>query len=158
MRQESRPVAGDEYRDLKGNLYQVLGIATNTETEEELVVYQAVNEATEWLVRPLAEFTEKSAREKCFEKVVREELIQPDEKDGEETIREEILRFLDAETAQDKLEVLRELRMDLDETLLMTMELSLDLIPNEKESMERRVDFIERLLEARVNYEGGRLR
>ena len=61
---------------------------------------------------------------------------------GEESVREEILRFLDAEGAEAKLKVLRALRMDLDSELLTTIELSLDLLPDDKESLERRYDFV----------------
>ena len=78
--------------------------------------------------------------------------------DDEETVRPEILRFLDAEDAVAKLKVLRELRMDLDESLMTTIELSLDLLPDDKETMERRFDFAERTLEQRIRFEGSRLR
>ena len=80
------------------------------------------------------------------------------ETDEEEFVRPEILRFLDAEDASAKLKVLRELRMDLDESLMTTIELSLDLLPDDKESMERRYDFAERTLEQRIRFEGSRLR
>ena len=78
--------------------------------------------------------------------------------DDEETVRPEILRFLDAEDAVAKLKVLRELRMDLDESLMTTIELSLDLLPDDRESLERRFDFAERTLEQRIRFEGSRLR
>ncbi len=81
-----------------------------------------------------------------------------EETDDEESVRPEILRFLDAEDAQAKLKVLRELRMDLDESLMTTIELSLDLLPDDKDSMERRYDFVERTLEQRIRFEGSRLR
>lgn len=81
-----------------------------------------------------------------------------EESGDEETVRPEILRFLDAEDAQGKLKVLRELRMDLDESLMTTIELSLDLLPDDKESLERRYDFAERTLEQRIRFEGSRLR
>ena len=77
---------------------------------------------------------------------------------SEDAVRPEILRFLDAEGAEAKLKVLRELRMDLDESLMTTIELSLDLLPDDKESMERRYDFVERTLEQRIRFEGSRLR
>ena len=76
----------------------------------------------------------------------------------EEAVRPEILRFLDAESAAEKLEVLRQLHRNMDEGLLTTIELSLDLLPDEKESLERRYDFVERTLEQRHRFEGGRLR
>ncbi|MBQ8633720.1 MAG: DUF1653 domain-containing protein [Lachnospiraceae bacterium] len=81
-----------------------------------------------------------------------------EETSDEEYVRPEILRFLDAEDAQAKLKVLRELRMDLDESLMTTIELSLDLLPDDKDSLERRYDFVERTLEQRIRFEGSRLR
>lgn len=89
-------------------------------------------------------------------KVEEAKVVTDDE--NEDTVREEILRFLDAEGAEAKLKVLRELRMDLDESLLTTIELSLDMLPDDKESLERRYDFVERTLEQRIRFEGGRLR
>jgi len=80
------------------------------------------------------------------------------ENSEEEAVRPEILRFLDAEGAEARLKVLRELRMDLDESLMTTIELSLDLLPNDNESLERRYDFVERTLEQRIRFEGSRLR
>ena len=77
---------------------------------------------------------------------------------GEGSVREELLWFLDAETAGEKLAVLRKISKRMDEDLLTTIELSLDLMPDERESIERRLDLVERILEKRVKYEGGRLR
>ncbi|WP_210505730.1 DUF1653 domain-containing protein [Naasia sp. SYSU D00057] len=46
------------YRHYKGNLYEVLGVARHSETEEQLVVYRALyGEGGLW-VRPLAMFQE----------------------------------------------------------------------------------------------------
>lgn len=92
---------------------------------------------------------------KAFEE---QRIEQPVTEEIEETVREEILRFLDAESAAEKLEVLRELRKNMDESLLTTIELSMDLIPDEKESRERRYELVEQTLEKRIRFEGGRLR
>jgi hypothetical protein len=47
------------YRHYKGNLYEVLGVARHSETEEQLVVYRArYGERGLW-VRPLAMFEER---------------------------------------------------------------------------------------------------
>ena len=86
------------------------------------------------------------------------EKITENSGEEEEAVRPEILRFLDAEDASAKLKVLRELRMDLDENLMTTIELSLDLLSDDKETMERRYDFVERTLEQRIRFEGSRLR
>ena len=46
------------YRHYKGNLYEVLGVARHSETEEQLVVYRALyGEGGLW-VRPVAMFQE----------------------------------------------------------------------------------------------------
>lgn len=46
------------YRHYKGNLYEVVDVATHSETEERLVVYRALYGQRGLWVRPLAMFTE----------------------------------------------------------------------------------------------------
>jgi hypothetical protein len=46
------------YRHYKGNNYRVLGLAKHTETEEELVVYQALYGERGLWVRPASMFLE----------------------------------------------------------------------------------------------------
>lgn len=49
------------YRHFKGGRYDAIGVATDTETEEELVVYRSENGRL-W-TRPLAMFTENVDRD-----------------------------------------------------------------------------------------------
>ena len=86
------------------------------------------------------------------------ELPVTEESSEEEAVRPEILRFLDAEGATEKLEVLRQLRKNMDEQLLTTIELSMDVLPDERESLEHRYEFVERTLEQKIRVEGSRLR
>ena len=51
------------YRHFKGGQYQVLGVARHTETDEELVVYQALYGERGLWVRPLAMFDESIERD-----------------------------------------------------------------------------------------------
>ena len=45
------------YRHFKGNLYRVLGVAQQTETQEPLVIYCAEVGPATWWARPLSMFT-----------------------------------------------------------------------------------------------------
>lgn len=76
----------------------------------------------------------------------------------EDQVRPELLLFLDAETPAQKLAVLREIRRKIDGELMTNIELSIDLMPDEKETLERRLALVEMNLEKRAKYEGGRLR
>ncbi|MEK7516893.1 MAG: DUF1653 domain-containing protein [Patescibacteria group bacterium] len=48
-----------KYRHYKGKEYEVVGVAKHSETQEELVVYQALYDDGELWVRPLAMFAEE---------------------------------------------------------------------------------------------------
>jgi hypothetical protein len=56
MSEPTREVPAGRYRHYKGNLYEVLGVARHSETEEELVVYRALYGAGGLWVRPRAMF------------------------------------------------------------------------------------------------------
>ena len=51
-------IAIGRYRHYKGNLYEVLGVARHSETEEQLVVYTALYGDHGLWVRPLVMFLE----------------------------------------------------------------------------------------------------
>lgn len=52
-----------KYRHFKGKFYQVLHVATHTETHEDMVVYQALYGARKIWVRPAAMWTENVERD-----------------------------------------------------------------------------------------------
>jgi hypothetical protein len=47
------------YKHYKGNLYQVIGIASHTETGEEMIVYQALYDKYQLWIRPKIMFCEQ---------------------------------------------------------------------------------------------------
>ena len=51
-------IATGTYRHYKGNLYEVIGVARHSETEEQLVVYKPLAGESGLWVRPLQMFTE----------------------------------------------------------------------------------------------------
>lgn len=52
------PKVGEKYRHYKGNEYEVLYIGKHTETEEDMVIYRAVDTPEQVWVRPLTMFIE----------------------------------------------------------------------------------------------------
>lgn len=55
---------GKKYRHFKGHEYEVLYLAKDSETLEDVVVYQNINDKTNIWVRPLSMFTSKVDKEK----------------------------------------------------------------------------------------------
>lgn len=56
---ERRVIIGGKYRHFKGNEYRVLHLARHSETEEMMVVYQALYGERDIWVRPLTMFLDK---------------------------------------------------------------------------------------------------
>ena len=52
-----------KYRHFKGNLYEVIGVARHSETQEEMVVYRALYGEYGLWVRPTAMWTETVDRD-----------------------------------------------------------------------------------------------
>ncbi len=65
MRLKNREILpGCYYRHFKGNIYQVVGVAIHTETEEEMVVYRAQYGEQGLFVRPYSMFAEEVDHQK----------------------------------------------------------------------------------------------
>jgi hypothetical protein len=61
---EREVVVGGYYRHFKGGMYLVKGVATHTESEERLVIYQALYRTRGLYARPYEMFVEKVDRQK----------------------------------------------------------------------------------------------
>ena len=116
--------AGEYYRHFKGGQYQVTAIARDANTEEKVVVYQALYGEEEFWVRPYDEFASEVDREKYpdaeqtwrFEKIEENTDLNP-----------MLLRFLEAESYRDKLELFQAWDGCVDGQLLESIAVSLDI-------------------------------
>ena len=146
-----RPATGEIYRHFKGKLYQIVAIATHSETREELVIYQALYGAYKVYARPLAMFVSEVDHEKYpaaeqkyrFEKVklqeeatpqeavkVSQETTQPQEtSESEEQANPFLLRFLDADTYEERMECLSAMARTAQQRDLDSLYLVLDMKP-----------------------------
>lgn len=56
-------IINGEYEHFKGKRYKVVGLAKHSETQEEMVIYQPLNNDSGLWVRPLSMFLENVERE-----------------------------------------------------------------------------------------------
>lgn len=126
--------AGEYYRHFMGGLYHVTGIAKDADTEKQMVVYQALEGDEELWVRDYEEFALEVDRQKYpeagqqyqFEKVEESTEMNP-----------LLLRFLDAETYEDKLELFQSWEAYADEQLLESIAVSLDIVLGKGSTKEK---------------------
>ena len=218
-----KPRPQELYRHFKGNLYQVLTIATHSETRQEMVVYQALYGDYKVYVRPLDMFMSEVDHEKYpdvkqkmrFEKVTpgesseawpertgayggaleetakpgEEHIVKtPPEKESAErpesslfkldkkppvkstvmskSIDEEarelnldplVIRFLDADLAVEKNEILSRLRPTITNDMIDIMAMSLGVVVKEGDVYDRYND-LRTCLTTMEKYESTRLR
>ena len=169
---------GQFYRHFKGGLYQVMAIATHSETKEKMVVYQALYGDYGIYVRPYDMFASEVDHEKYLQvkQVYRFMQVHPEEMEEESdkvevpdltleldesmepeqsAVEEEpkkmsedqpaqekqdvsgginpiLLEFLDADTLEEKMHIMTFYRNQMDEALLNSIAISLDLVVDKK--------------------------
>lgn len=177
-----RPKTGEIYRHFKNKLYQIVAIATHSETKEELVIYQALYGEYGIYARPLSMFVSEVdhvkypevAQKYRFEKVEPQQLteeqpkteaqssIPPETKEQQTTENTEganpyLLAFLDADTFDEKYKILNEMEGSITDRLINDFSVVLDVIIPEGD-LEERYRQLKQCVATRCRYETSRLR
>lgn len=180
----NKPVPQQIYRHFKGNLYRIVTLARHSETNEELVVYQALYGDYQVYARPLDMFMERVDRNKYpnapqeYRFELQQELIQTPAQDRKAEVRQEeeqtkeqtkeqieeqiedqteekpeasvamqdqeelnidplVLEFLDADSYEERLNILAALHHRITDEMINTMAVSVDLEIEEGDTQER---------------------
>ena len=187
---ERVPKNGEIYRHFKNKLYQIIGIATHSETKEPLVIYQALYGGFGMYARPLAMFVSEVDHNKypdvkqkyrftrvemnadgtwhCVEEedntVILE--VQSDSKNvakqqetgiqaenpDEERPDPKLMEYLDAETFDEKYNVLVSMRDCITDKLVDDIAVVMDVVIPEGDLMNR-YDALKMALRTKQKYE-----
>lgn len=177
------PKPQEIYRHFKGNIYQITAIAEHTETGETLVVYQAMYGDFKIYARPLSMFVSRVDRDKypdagqefrfelqgpeaarqrremesLEEQISVEETKSAEElSEGERALDPMVLEFLDADTYEQKLNILAGLHHRITDEMITTMAIASDIEIGDGETQER-YEELKSCLITRQRYESQRM-
>ena len=184
------PKPGELYRHFKNKLYQIVTVATHSETGEKLVIYQALYYNFGVYARPLDMFVSEVDHEKYpdvkqkyrFERItpqtkqmdtqVKSEAVrqsaakmpeagsvqlqtskaQVADADDDQAPNPQLIKFLDADTLEEKYNILVSMSDTITDRLLDDMAVVMDVVLPEAPLMERYED-LKNIIRTRQHYE-----
>lgn len=184
------PKPGEFYRHFKNKLYQIVTVATHSETGEKLVIYQALYDDFGVYARPLDMFVSEVDHEKYpdvkqkyrFERItpqtkqtdtqVKSEAVgqsaaklpeagsmqaqtskaQVADADDDQAPNPQLIKFLDADTLEEKYNILVSMSDTITDRLLDDMAVVMDVVIPEAPLMERYED-LKNIIRTRQHYE-----
>ena len=184
------PKPGELYRHFKNKLYQIVTVATHSETGERLVIYQALYDDFGVYARPLDMFVSEVDHEKYpdVKQKYRFEMITPQTKQTDMQVKSEavrqsaakmpeagsvqvqtskaqvadadddqapnpqLIKFLDADTLEEKYNILVSMSDTITDRLLDDMAVVMDVVLPEAPLMERYED-LKNIIRTRQHYE-----
>ena len=184
------PKPGELYRHFKNKLYQIVTVATHSETGEKLVIYQALYDDFGVYARPLDMFVSEVDHEKYpdvkqkyrFERItpqtkqtdmqVKSEAVgqsaaklpeagsmqvqtskaQVSDADDDQAPNPQLIKFLDADTLEEKYNILVSMSDTITDRLLDDMAVVMDVVIPEAPLMERYED-LKNIIRTRQHYE-----
>lgn len=162
------PKPGEFYRHFKNRMYQIIAVATHSETGEKMVVYQALYGSFSVWVRPLSMFMEEVDHEKYpdagqkyrFEPVnpgqTAREPVPAGEK-AEAAVSPLLLEFLDTESFEERMAILQRMKGKAGQREVDSLCLCLDVKPSEG-TIEEQLEDIKQCLRMQQRYDASRLR
>ncbi len=185
----SIPKPQEIYKHFKGKLYQIITIAQHCDTEETLVIYQAMYDDFKIYARELTDFMSPVDTEKYPDasQVLRFELVtevnrhiklketarikesQPEEQEGKQEINQKVIKemepaldpmlleFLDADTYEQRLNILTGLHYRITDEMITTMAIACDVEVAQGE-LEERFNALKTCLLTLDKYECNRMR
>lgn len=167
---ERMPRTGELYRHFKNKLYQVAAVANHSETGEKLVIYQALYGDYQVYARPLEMFVSEVDHVKYpevtqkyrFELVERNNLVVDNaspkvEEPAADGVNPKMMAFFDAETMEEKYNILISMRDEVDDHMINSMAVVLDMVIPEGEVSDR-YEQLKYCVRTKQRYETDRLR
>ena len=149
---ERRPVVGEGYRHFKNNNYKIIASEHHSETDEELVIYQALYGDGKVCARPLDMFVSEVDHEKYPEVKQKYRFEKMDAPVEKMTIEERMMKFFDEDSLEGKYQILLTMREEVTNTMIDNMAVVLDVVI-EDGPIANRFDDLKYAIQTKQRYE-----